>query len=103
MKNKANWGDPLILIGKLYASSGPLCGPGTGFKSQVVCWPAIDKWNEAKRVDPNVAPEANTLIPRYAKYMPSKSDIFSRPDIKEGGTFKVKCWIQETTKIRAAQ
>jgi len=103
MKNKANWGDPLILIGKLYASSGPLCGPGTGFKSQVVCWPAIDKWNEAKRVDPNVAPEANTLIRRYAKYMPSKSDIFSRPDIKEGGTFKVKCWIQETTKIRAAQ
>ena len=91
------------MIGKLYASSGPLCGPGTGFDSQVVCWPAIDKWNEAKRVDPSVATEANNLIGRYAKYMPSKADIFSRPDIKEGSTFKVKCWIQETTKVRAAQ
>ena len=103
MKYKSNWGEPLILIGKLYASSGPLCGPGTGFDSQVVCWPAIDKWNEAKRVDPSVATEANNLIGRYAKYMPSKADIFSRPDIKEGSTFKVKCWIQETTKVRAAQ
>jgi hypothetical protein len=103
MKYKSNWGEPLILIGKLYASSGPLCGPGTGFDSQVVCWPAIDKWNEAKRVDPSVAAEANNLVVRYAKYMPSKADIFSRPDIKEGSTFTVKCWIQETTKVRAAQ
>jgi len=62
MKHKSNWGAPLILIGKLYASSGPLCGPGTGFK-----------------------------------------DIFSRPEVKEGGTFKVKCWIQESTKVRAAK
>lgn len=103
MKYKSNWGDPLILIGKLYASSGPLCGPGTGFKSQVVCWPAIDKWNEAKRVDASVATEANKLIGRYAKFMPSKADIFSRPEVTEGGTFKVKCWIQETTKVRAAK
>ncbi|MFK7775001.1 MAG: tetratricopeptide repeat protein [Saprospiraceae bacterium] len=103
MKYKSNWGEPLILIGKLYASSGPLCGSGTGFNSQVVTWPAIDKWNEAKRVDSSVAAEANGLIGRYAKYMPSKADIFSRPDVKEGGNFTVKCWIQETTKVRAAQ
>ena len=67
LKIKPSWGDPLILIGKLYASSGPLCGPGTGFQSQIVCWPAIDKWNEAKRIDSNVAAEANKLIRQYAK------------------------------------
>ncbi len=103
MKYKSNWGDPLLLIGKLYASSGSLCGPGTGFDSQVVTWVAIDKWNEAKRVDPSVSTEANNLIGRYAKFMPSRADIFSRPTVKEGGTFTVKCWIQETTKVRAAE
>lgn len=103
MKYKPNWGEPLILIGKLYASSGSLCGPGTGFDSQVVTWVAIDKWNEAKRIDSSVSSEANDLIGRYAKYMPSKADIFSRPEVKEGGNFKVKCWIQENTKVRAAQ
>lgn len=103
MKYKSNWGAPLILIGKLYASSGSLCGPGTGFDSQVVTWPAIDKWNEAKRVDSSVSTQANKLIRRYEVYMPSKADIFSRPTVKQGGIFKVKCWIQETTKVRAAK
>jgi len=99
---KPNWGDPYILIGKLYASSGPLCGPGTGWDSQVVTWPAIDKWKKAKQVDPTVAAQANKLINRYEQYMPSKGDIFQRT-LKEGGTYKVGCWIQENTIIRAAK
>jgi len=92
-------GEPYMLIGTLYASSGPLCGPGTGFDSQIVTWPAIDKWQQAKRIDPSLAGKANKLINRYAQYMPSKSDIFSR-GIKEGDSFKVGCWIQETTRVR---
>jgi tetratricopeptide (TPR) repeat protein len=92
-------GEPYMLIGTLYASSGPLCGPGTGFDSQIVTWPAIDKWQQAKRIDPSLASKANKLINSYRKYMPSKSDIFSR-GIKEGDTFKVGCWIQETTRVR---
>jgi tetratricopeptide (TPR) repeat protein len=98
-KVRPNWGDPYILIGKLYASSGPLCGPGTGFDSQVVTWVAIDKWNRAKRIDPSVSSEANELINLYAQYMPKKEDIFQRT-LKEGDKFKVECWIQETTTIR---
>jgi len=101
-KAKPSWGDPYILIGKLYASSGPLCGPGTGFDSQVVTWVAIDKWNKAKQVDSSVASTANKLISRYKKYMPTKGDIFLRT-LKEGDTYKVGCWIQETTRIRAAK
>ena len=96
---KPNWGEPYILIGKLYASSGPLCGPGTGFDSQVVTWPAIDKFNYAKKIDPSVTEEANKWIRQYSKYMPSKEDIFFR-QLKIGDRFFVGCWIQEWTTVR---
>ncbi|MFT7120780.1 MAG: tetratricopeptide (TPR) repeat protein [Neolewinella sp.] len=92
-------GEPYMLIGTLYASSGPLCGPGTGFDSQIVTWPAIDKWQQAKRVQPDLARKANKLINRYTQYMPSKADIFQR-GMKVGDSFKVECWIQENTKVR---
>ena len=96
-----NWGEPYILIGRLYASSGPLCGPGRGWDSQIVVWPALDMWNRAKRVDPSTAAEANKWIGRYRKYMPSKEDVFQR-NLKAGQSFRVGCWIQETTTIRTA-
>lgn len=101
-QNSPKWGEPYMLIGNLYASSGPLCGPGTGWDSQVVTWPAIDKWSYAKRIDPSVSNEANRLIARYSQYMPSIGDIFQR-GLKEGQSFRVGCWIQETTTIRAAK
>jgi len=86
----------------MYASSGPLCGPGTGFDSQRVTWVAIDQWNKAKSIDPSVSAEANKLINRYTQYMPTRADIFQR-SIKEGSTYKVPCWIQENTKVRIAK
>lgn len=98
---RPNWGEPYLHIGRLYASSGPLCGPGRGWDSQVVVWPAIDMWNKAKSVDPSVAAEANKWINQYSQYMPSKEDIFQRT-LQEGQPFRVGCWIQETTRIRAA-
>ena len=99
--HRPDWGEPYMLIGTLYASSGPLCGPGRGWDSQIVTWPAIDKWKQAKAKDSSVASEANKLINRYEKYMPSIEDIFQR-SLKEGSSFSVGCWIQETTTIRAA-
>jgi len=96
---KPDWGAPYILIGDLYASSGPLCGPGTGFDSQVVVWVAIDKYYKAKSVDSSVADEANEKIGRYSQYMPTKTDLFER-GIDEGSSYTVKCWIQETTTVR---
>lgn len=99
---KSNWGEPYILIGRLYASSGPLCGPGRGWDSQIVTWPAIDMWSKAKRVDPSVSAEANKWINRYSQYMPSMEDIFQR-NLKVGDSFRVPCWIQENTTIRAAK
>lgn len=100
-KQKPGWGEPYILIGKLYASSGPLCGPGRGWDSQIVTWPAIDKWEYAKSIDPTVAKEANTLINRYRQYMPSREDVHQRI-LAPGQSFTVGCWIKETTKIRTS-
>jgi len=98
---RANWGEPYILIGKLYASSGPLCGPGRGWDSQIVTWPAIDKFEYAKKIDPASAQEASKWISQYKQYMPTKEDIFIR-SLKAGSTYKVGCWINENTKIRTA-
>lgn len=98
---KPNWGEPYLLVGKLYASSGPLCGPGTGWDSQIVVWPAIDEWQKARSVDPAAAEEANSLINQYRQYMPSTADIFQRT-LDEGESFTVGCWIQQQTTIRAA-
>jgi tetratricopeptide (TPR) repeat protein len=100
-KARPNWGEPFLLIGRLYASSGPLCGPGRGWDSQVVVWPAIDMWNRAKSVDPSTTKEANEYINRYMQYMPTNEDLFQRL-LKEGDTFRVGCWIQENTTVRAA-
>lgn len=94
-------GEPYMLIGKLYASSGPLCGPGRGWDSQVVTWPAIDMFKKAKHVDPSMAAEANQWIGQYQQYMPKKEDIFQRR-IKAGTTYKVGCWIQRNTTVRTA-
>lgn len=99
---KGNWGEPYILIGKLYASSGPLCGPGRGWDSQVVIWPAIDKWNRAMEIDPSVAREARSLIDEYWQYMPTNENISQRLH-KEGDEFFVNCWIKETTTIRTSR
>lgn len=101
LDHRPDWGEPYLLIGKLYASSGPLCGPGRGWDSQIVTWPAIDKFQQAKRVDPSVTAEANKWIDYYSRYMPSIEDIFQR-QLNEGDPYTVGCWIQERTTIRAA-
>lgn len=95
-----NWGKPYILIGKLYASSGKRCGPGTGLESQRVIWPALDYFSKAKSVDSSVASEAQQLINKYWAYLPEKSDIFMQWGKGDGEAYFVPCWIQESTTIR---
>jgi len=98
---RPGWGEPYIHIGRLYASSGPLCGPGRGWDSQVVVWPALDMWTKAKSIDPSVAAEANKWIRQYSQYMPKKEDVFQRLK-KVGESYFVGCWIQRSTVIRTA-
>ncbi|HUH74912.1 MAG TPA: tetratricopeptide repeat protein [Chitinophagales bacterium] len=91
-------GKPYYLIGVLYLSSGKLCGPGTGFDSQRVIWPAFDYFNKAKEIDPSYAEVVDPLMKDYKKYLPTREEI-SAKGLKVGRTYNVPCWIQETTTI----
>ena len=99
---KSGWGEPYMLIGNMYASSGKRCsdGVGTGWDAQVVAWAAMDMWAKARSVDPSVAGKASSQIAKYKKYLPTKGDIFQR-GYKEGQSYQVGCWIGVTTTIRS--
>ncbi|MDR0364665.1 MAG: tetratricopeptide repeat protein [Bacteroidales bacterium] len=92
-------GEPLLLIGRMYAASSDSCD-GDEIQKKSIFWAAIDKFNEAKRVDPSVAERANEYIATYSKYFPTNDAIFFHV-LVVGDSYKVECWINETTIIRA--
>ncbi len=96
------WGEPYILVGIMYVSSGFKCSPttnGTGFDAQVCTWVAIDEWNKAKSIDKDCVDKANDLIRKYSKFMPTKSELLMR-GIDETSSYQVGCWINQITKVR---
>ncbi|MCH8903300.1 MAG: hypothetical protein IIA45_05240 [Bacteroidetes bacterium] len=96
---RSGWGEPYLLIGDCYGSSGPLCGSGEGFDSQVVIWPAMDMYEKAKSVEPSLAKIANKRIAYYEEFLPIPQDCFFR-DLAEGDPYTVACWINEETTVR---
>jgi tetratricopeptide (TPR) repeat protein len=94
-------GDPYLVIGDLYAESAKECGDND-LTSRIAYWVAVDKYYKAKQVDPALADEADKRIAAYSVYFPTASTIFFYA-LKEGDTYKVECWINEETKIRAAK
>lgn len=92
-------GKAYYLIGVMYMSSGKLCGPGTGFDSQRVLWPAFDYFNKAKALDPSLTETIDELMAEYKKYLPTKLDIANKK-IKAGSSYFVPCWIQEEGTVR---
>lgn len=100
LKIRSSDGKAMILIGDLYASTAKQCGEGD-FYSKVAYWAAVDKYAAAMNVDPNVAELARTKINTFTQYFPATEQIFFH-DLKEGDPFKVECWINENTKVRAS-
>lgn len=100
LKIRPNDGKAYLLIGDLYASSAKQCGDGD-FYSKVAYWVAVDKYIKAKNVDPEVEELARTKINTFTQYFPATEQIFFH-DLKEGDSFTVECWINETTKVRAS-
>lgn len=95
-------GEPFIIIGQLYAASAKDCGTGD-LESKAAFWAAVDQFEKAKSIDPSIAAKANELINAYSHYFPSVEIIFFN-GYEEGQNFTLdKCWIGETTKIRAAK
>lgn len=96
--NSAN-GEAYILIGLIYTTA---TNYGTNpVEKNSVYWLAVDYFNKAKKTDQSVSDKANEYIKKYKVFYPTVTDIFFYfPDSKEGDSFKIGSWINETTTIR---
>ncbi len=102
IKEDPKWGEPYMLIGNLYAQSAQKQMLGSkDIENMAGYWAAVDKYTEAKKVDPSVATNANNLIKLYSNYFPGKELIFFEPDYEEGKIVTVGGWIKEKTVVRA--
>ncbi len=95
---KTGWGEPYILIGDAYMSSSKSCADGKLGKWGTF-WAAVDKYKKARAVDSAVANIANKKIAKASAYYPLTKDVFFYGKAK-GDSYKVECWIHETTTVR---
>lgn len=95
---RPNWGDPLILIGDIYAGAKECFEDD--FEKATIYWAVVDKFMHARSVDSEVAEKADDRINTYKRYFPDVETIFFY-SLKEGDSYTVGCWINETTKVRA--
>ena len=101
MSEKADYGAPYMLIGKMYAATAKSIYPDDPVLQRAVYYAAIDKFQKAIQVDPeNCTEEAKSLIGSYQAHLPSTEEIFMHPDLEKGKPFTVGGWIGETTTIR---
>lgn len=98
---KPNDGSPYLTIGDMYAASAKDCG-NNEFTSRVAYWAAVDKYNQAKRVDESQTEAANKRIATYSVYFPSLETIFFH-GFEEGKSYTVECWFREETIVRASK
>lgn len=96
-------GRPYILIGEMYAASASQCGDNDLTKL-VAYWAAVDKFIQARNADadPVVQERATQLINTYGQYYPNKELTFFH-GLSEGDSYRVECWINETTRVRSRQ
>ncbi len=99
IENKKNWGKPYILIGTLYAQSAKDCGENAFFQSLTYI-AAVDKFNQARNIDPSCSDEVSKYVNSYSGYFPSKEDIFFNT-MQEGQSYTIGCWINESIKLKA--
>lgn len=98
ISHNPNHGRAHILIGRVYARGGRECN-FEGFDRKAMWWVVVDQLERARRVDPNVADDANDLIRRYSENFPSQEEGFWE-NIEEGEKYTIGCWINETTRVR---
>lgn len=97
INNRQGFGEPYLYIGISYALGASGCGDD--FTQRTVYWAAVDKFYQAKSVDPSVSEDANKYINAYSGQFPDKEELFMR-GMKDGDSYSVGCWINETTKVR---
>ncbi len=99
LENNPNYGDALILIGDIYAHYSKNYGKDD-FDHRSLYWLAVDYYEKAKRVDPEVFAEANNKINTYRVYFPDKETLFFG-GYQDGQSITYGSWINETSKVRA--
>ncbi len=99
LENNPNYGNALILIGDIYAHYSKNYGKDE-FDHLSLYWLAVDYYEKAKRVDPDVFAEANNKINTYRVYFPDKETLFFG-GYQDGQTITFGSWINESTKVRA--
>lgn len=92
------WGKPYLLIGRIYAESARSIGESDLHQRIVYCL-AVDQFIKAKSIDPEITDEATRQIITYSQYFPGKEDALFE-NIKEGSSFKIGGWINESTIVR---
>lgn len=96
-KLRPNWGRPIVLIGDMYGSSARKCGDDWNQRLAIIA--AIDKYNYAKSVDPEIAEEATERANKYYASLPDKTEGHMR-GVKKGERVTVGCWIGESVSVR---
>ncbi len=101
LKVNHHYGQAYVLIGDLYAQSADKCG-NNALTKEVAYWAAVDKYEQAKRVDPDLASSMNKRIVIYKQHFPTTENLFFY-NLKPGEKYKVGCWINEETIVRASK
>lgn len=89
--------DAYMLIGDIYVASSRTFD-GTSIEKAAIFWVATDYYNKARRGN-DCAVDAATKASDYKKYFPNKEDAFME-GMKDGQSYKVGGWINETTTVR---
>lgn len=85
-----------IFVGNLYMETAASCGTDV---SGAAYWAAADKFARAKAVDPSRAEEAQKQLNVASARFP-KTEAYFGYGYQKGQSYKIDCWIGETTTIR---
>ena len=96
-KHKEGWGKPYILLGDIYAKMSTGCKEDWDKRLAILA--AMQKYNYAKSIDPEVASDANKRIGQYRGALPAKEEGFMRK-VSEGDRVTCGCGIGEQVTIR---
>ncbi len=89
-------GKAYLLIGKAYMSGS--CGSNDWGKP--LCYiAAVEKFRQAKSIDPSVSGEADKLISKYGGQCPTTAAAHERLK-KDGDRVSTGCWIGETVTLK---
>ncbi|MGC9343614.1 MAG: tetratricopeptide repeat protein, partial [Bacteroidales bacterium] len=97
-EHKPGWGEPYFVAANSIVEGIKNCNLDP-FDKQAAFWLAADYAYKAKVVEPKVTDQANELIAQYRSNYPSVEETFFR-SLKEGDSFQIGCWINETTTVK---